>query len=144
MAIEDSINALVAAFNRGSLDVPSGLFTPQTTFSLNDRSYEAILGASADDPLIRLLTRGVAGYRTAAKALQYALQHPTISLECMSDRDAEGVQVAILRVQGQLRDSNEPFAGHCSLKLTCINTQLMSVDVSCGGEDLSRLGAARG
>jgi hypothetical protein len=67
---------LIAAFNRGSLDVPDGFLTARTTFSLNGRPYESFLGGSADDPLVRLLARGSAGYRTAAKALQYALQHP--------------------------------------------------------------------
>ncbi len=63
MAIKESLDSLVAAFNKGSFDVPAGFFTPHTTFTLNGRSYESMLGGSPDDPLIRLLARGAGGYR---------------------------------------------------------------------------------
>ncbi len=100
----------MAAFNRGSLDVPAHFFTPRTTFSLNGRSYESILGGSPDDPLIRLLARGVAGYRTAAKALQYALQRPVIVVDSLSEPGRLRLATASIRVEGELRDSSEPFA----------------------------------
>jgi hypothetical protein len=134
---------LVAAFNRGSLDVPSGLFTPRTTFTLNNRSYESILGGSPEDPLIRLLARGAAGYRTAAKALQYAVQRPVIRVESVSDPDASGVFSASIFLEGQLRDSGEPFSGPASLWLTCDGVELTSVEVSCSVEDLARIAASR-
>ena len=101
----------MAAFNRGSLDVPAHLFTPRTTFTLNNRTYESMLGGSPDDALIRLLARGAAGYRTAAKALQYALQAPIVTIELLTDRDPSGVREASLRVDGQLRGSGQPFTG---------------------------------
>jgi hypothetical protein len=134
---------LAAAFNRGSLDVPSGLFTPRTTFSLNNRSYESILGGSPEDPLIHLLARGAAGYRAAAKALQYALQRPVIRVESVSKPDASGVFSASIFVEGQLRDSGEPFSGRASLWLTCDGVELTSVEVSCSVEDLARIAASR-
>jgi hypothetical protein len=135
---------LVAAFNRGSLDVPSGLFTPRTTFTLNNRSYESILGGgSPEDPLIRLLARGAGGYRTAAKALQYALQRPVIRVESASEPDASGVFSASMFLEGQLRDSGEPFSGRASLSLTCDGVELTSVEVSCSVEDLARIAASR-
>ena len=99
------LDDLVAAFNRGSLDVPDGFLTPNTTFSLNGRPYESLLGGSADDPLIRLLARGSAGYRTAAKALHYALQQPALTVESISNADAAGLSLAKLRVEGRLRGS---------------------------------------
>ncbi len=142
MGIEQSIDTLVAAFNRGSLDVPDNVFTPQTTFILNERSYEAILGGSSDDPLIRLLARGVGGYRTAARALQYALQHPIIRVESLSDADG-GVLVAECRIEGNLRDSNERFVGRCSLRLTSKGAELTEVKVNCSDEDLARITSAR-
>ena len=112
-------------------------------YSLNDRSYETILGGSPDDPLIRLLARGVGGYRTAAKALQYALQQPVITVETLTDPDDHGIGVATLRVEGQLRDSNERFVGHCSVKLGCANAALAEVRVSCSLTDLARIASAR-
>jgi hypothetical protein len=150
----------VAAFNLGSLDVPAGLLTPRTTFSLNGRSYESILGGSAeepqasgeergrglathDDPLIRLLARGVAGYRTAAKALQYALQRPRIVVESLSESDPSGVRTASIRVEGELRDSNEPFFTVATLRLRDTHGELTSVDVVCAEHDLARIAASR-
>jgi hypothetical protein len=141
--ITESLDALVAAFNRGSLDVPAHLFTPGTTFSLNGRSYESILGGSPDDPLIRLLARGAAGYRTAAKALQYALQRPTVTVESLSGPDASGLRTASIRLQGELRHAAEPFAGEATLRLTCRHDELTSVDVICAEDDLARIAASR-
>jgi hypothetical protein len=141
--IRDSIEALVAAFNRGSLDVPDGFFTPRTAFSLNNRSYETILGGSPDDPLIRLLTRGAGGYRTAAKVVQYALQQPIVNVRSLSDCDDNGTCLATLRIEGRLRDSDEPFVGTCLVRLTYAGDQLADADVSWSPEDLARIAAAR-
>ena len=107
--IGESLDALVAAFNRGSLDVPARLFTPRTTFALNGRSYESILGGSPDDPLIRLLARGAAGYRTAAKALQYAEQNINASFAFAADlaraRDLkEYLEIQTRYAQKQMQD----------------------------------------
>jgi hypothetical protein len=139
--IRNSIEALVAAFNRGSLDVPAGFFTPRTAFTLNNRPYETILGGSPDDPLIRLLARGVGGYRTAAKGLQYALQQPIINVESLSDEN--GSCLATLRIEGRLRDSNELFIGLCLVRLTCAGDQLANADVNWSPDDLARIAAAR-
>lgn len=139
----DALHLLIAAFNRGSLDVPAGLFTARTAFTLNDRSYESILGGSPDDPLIRLLARGAAGYRTAAKALQYAVPGAVMSLGPLSEPDASGVRSATVHVEGKLRDSGEPFAADAGLRLRCAHLELTSVDVSCAEEDLARIAASR-
>ena len=143
MSIEETLNALVAAFNRGSLDVPAQFFTPRTTFSLNGRSYESILGWSADDPLIRLLARGAAGYRTAVKALQYALQQPTAVLESLGEPDHAGLRTARIRVDGQLRDSHEAFSTIMRLRLVCDGRELASADAICAEEEVARIAAAR-
>ncbi len=143
MGIRESLDALVAAFNRGSLDVPAHFFTPRTTFSLNGRSYESLLGGSPDDALIRLLARGAAGYRTAAKALQYALQRPVITVESLSGPDASGFQTASIRVLGELRDSSQPFVADATLRLGCTKGELTSVDVRCAEGDLDRIAKSR-
>jgi len=133
----------VAAFNRGSLDVPSNLFTSRTTFSLNNRSYESILGGSADDPLIRLLARGVAGYRTAAKALQYSLPGACISVESLSEPDETGARSASIRVDGQLRHAGAPFTARAQIRFACAGDTLTSVEVSCSEGDLAQIAAER-
>lgn len=146
------LDALVAAFNRGSLDVPAGLFTPRTTFTLNNRSYESMLAGSTErgggpanenDPLIRMLSRGVAGYRTAAKALQYALQGAVVTIESLSEPDASGVRAGVLRLEGQLRNTFEPFDARASLRIAGAQLELTSVEVICKEEDLARIAASR-
>lgn len=134
---------LIAAFNRGSLDVPAGLFTPKTTFSLNGRSYESLLGGSPDDPLIRLLARGAAGYRTAAKALHYGLQQPVISIESLSDPDPSGRRILTIRVEGRLRHSGAAFDGRAGLHVEGSQNQIDSLDVTCADEDLERIASSR-
>ena len=139
----DALYTLMAAFNRGSLDVPAGLFTPRTMFTLNGRSYESILGGSPDDPLIRLLARGAAGYRAAAKALQYSVPGAAVSIESLSEPDGSGGRTASIRVEGRLRRSGEPFTARAGLRLVATDRELASVEVSCSEDDLARLAAER-
>ena len=132
---------LIAAFNRGSLDVPDGFLTPHTVYSVNGQAYETLLGRSPDDTLIRLLARGAAGYRTAAKALQYALQNPEITVESVSE--APGALVAALRVNGRLRPDGEPFSRPFTVMMTTDQERLASMAVTCAPEDLERVRLAR-
>jgi hypothetical protein len=133
----------VAAFNKGNLDVPANFLTPGTTYTLNSRTYESILGGSPDHALIRLLARGAAGYRTAAKALQYALQRPVVAIESLSDADGSGCCTASVRLTGELRHSNEPFLMLATVRLSHTNGRLTSVDAMCPEHDLARIAAAR-
>lgn len=142
MGIRDAIEELVASFNRGSLDVPSGLFTPRTTFSLNNRSYESMLGGSPDDPLIRLLARGAAGYRTAAKALQYSLQQSIVTIEHMTDT-APGLVTASVRVEGQLRVSAAAFACSATLRFRAAGAEAEAVEITCDEADLAKIAESR-
>lgn len=143
MGIRASLEALVAAFNRGSLDVPANFLTPRTSYSLNGRSYESMLGGSPDDPLIRMLARGAAGYRTGAKALQYALQSPRVVLESLSEPDGSGVRTAVVRMEGQLRDGDQAFVAGATLRLGCSKDELTSVDVLCAEGDLEQIARSR-
>ena len=141
----EQVLALLAAFNKGSLDVPSGLLTAKTTYTLNGRSYESILGGSPDDPLIRLLSRGAAGYRNAAKALHYALQEPRATIVSSDPPQAagDGVVVMLLLLQGRLRGVQEPFDGTCTLRLRFSGDHLAAVEAVCAEEDLVRIAQAR-
>jgi hypothetical protein len=67
------VDQLVDLFNRRSMDLPDGVFTRHTQFLLNSIPFEETLGRPASDPLILMLTRGPAGYRFTAKALQHAV-----------------------------------------------------------------------
>ena len=71
--LSDRLDALLGYFNRGLLDVPDGLLDHNAAFSLNGVPYATWLGRSADDPLVRLITRGTAGYRFVAQTVLRAL-----------------------------------------------------------------------
>jgi hypothetical protein len=49
----------------------------------------------------------------------------------------------MLRVEGQLRNSGEPFAAQASVRLGCSQLELTSVEVSCAEDDLARIAASR-
>jgi hypothetical protein len=139
----DKLDTLIAAFNRGSLDVPDGFLTPHTFYTLNGRSYESLLGGSPQDPLIRLLARGPAGYRTAAKALMYALQGPTATIDRISQTDDEIVWRAVVRVDGKLRPDSATYAARFELVITLENDRVRSIEVTGTEEDLAKVARAR-
>lgn len=72
-ALNDTIDRVIALFNARGMDLPDGLFDRRTQFLLNGAAFETLLGQSPTDPLALMLTRGPAGYRFMAKALQHAL-----------------------------------------------------------------------
>ena len=123
--------------------MPDGLLGPHTAFALNGQPYEALLGGSADDPLIRLLSRGSAGYRTAAKALQYALQGPLVTVESISDIDDRSMREARLRIGGRLRGSDAVFTFQVTLTMTFAGERLLHAHVACPEGDLKLIAAAR-
>ena len=77
--MEAQIDRLIALFNAKSMDLPDGVFDRKTQFFLNGASFESLLSATPNDPLVLMLARGPAGYRFAAKALQHAV--PDAKLE---------------------------------------------------------------
>ena len=125
--------------------MPSGFLTPQTTFSLNGVAYETLLGGAVDDPLIRLLARGAAGYRTAAKALQYALQQPRVSVSGAESSAGES-HALNGTLSGRFRDTNEPCEIPFTVRLAMSPGQhgeLRSADAQIEAVDLDRIAAAR-
>jgi hypothetical protein len=77
-AVTTLVDRLIALFNARSMDLPDGCFTRHTQFALNGVAFEETLGRSSTDPLILMLTRGAAGYRFTAKALQHAVPDATL------------------------------------------------------------------
>lgn len=105
------VDELVALFNKRSLDLPDGYFTRHTQFLLNGVAFEEMLGRSPDDPLILMLTRGPAGYRFTAKAVQHAVPDGTLQrgeLDESSDGDVQVVRGECW-LSGRLRGAGEPI-----------------------------------
>src|SRR5687768_10487638 len=87
-ALCDQLDVLIGCFNKRVMDVPDGFFDRNAQFTLNGRTFEAMLGRADDDPLIRMIARGAAGYRFAAKPLLHALETVLVSrLEFRTDSD---------------------------------------------------------
>lgn len=101
--LQEQLDDLIACFNRRVMDVPEGLFDRNARFTLNGRTFEAMLGRSDDDPLIRMIARGVAGYRFAAKPLLHALETVLVSRMDFSAEPHRGR--AVLALRGTLRGS---------------------------------------
>ncbi len=105
------VDELAGLFNRRSMDIPDGLFDRKAQFRLNGVAFEEMMGRDPGDPLILMLTRGVAGYRFTAKALWHALDAARL------DRGpfvvtTEGTRVTaegVLRLTGTLRGAGEAF-----------------------------------
>jgi hypothetical protein len=93
MAASESVTALVdeliALFNRRSMDLPDGYFTRHTQFRLNGVPFEEMLGRSPQDPLVLMITRGAAGYRFTAKAVQHAIPDAQLTRGDLDERDAD-------------------------------------------------------
>jgi hypothetical protein len=141
-SLQDQLDGLIACFNRRVMDVPDGFFDRNAQFTLNGKTFEAMLGRSDDDPLIRMIARGAAGYRFAAKPLLHALETALVS---RMDFSAEGAGArAVLALRGTLRGSGAVLDEMVTvdLMLTPAGT-VQRVDVKIGEAALDRIRAAR-
>lgn len=91
------VDELIARFNARSMDLPDGVFTRHTQLLLNGVPFETMLGRSPDDPLVLMLTRGAAGYRLTAKAVQHAVPDAVLQRGELQQTDDDGAHV----VRGQ-------------------------------------------
>ncbi len=136
------LDELIAAFNRRVMDVPDGLFDKDCQFTLNGRTFEAMLGRTDDDPLIRMIARGAAGYRFAAKPLLHALDPALVSR--MDLRSEETSARAMLALRGTLRGSESLLDEMVTVDLALTNTgSVWRADVMIGEPALDRIRSAR-
>lgn len=110
----DAIDQVIAYFNNRRMDLPDGLFDRKTQFVINGATFESLLSAAPNEPLIMMLARGPAGYRFTAKALQHAI--PDAKLErgdVSTGGDAQTIAIKQtitikMRLSGKLRGTSEP------------------------------------
>jgi hypothetical protein len=132
----------VAAFNRGSLDLPDGVLHRDAVFRLNGVAYEDTLGRPVTDPLVRLMARGPGGYRLLAKALQYILTSPEIALRDFEVR--HGLATGHIDLSGQLRDTGAPWVGNADLAMTVdIDGHVTEIAIQMDDDRVARLLRAR-
>lgn len=132
----------VAAFNRGSLDLPDGVLHRDAVFRLNGLAYEETLGRPATDPLVRLVARGPGGYRLLVKALQYILTAPEIALRNFEIR--YGLATGHIDLSGQLRDTGDAWTTNADLAMTVdLDGRVTEVAIQMDPDRVARLLRAR-
>jgi hypothetical protein len=136
------IDELIAYFNRRVMDVPDDFFDRNARFTLNGRTFEALLGRTDDDPLIRMIARGAAGYRFAAKPLLHALDTVLVSRMDFTE-DGEHAR-AKLALRGTLRGSGTVLDEMVTVDLSIAPPgTVQRVDVMIAEGALDRIRAAR-
>jgi hypothetical protein len=102
-----AIDQIVAFFNARKMDLPDGFFDRKTQFLINGAPFETLLGQSPDSPLILMLSRGPAGFRFTAKAVQHAMPDAQLHRgEVAMSGDASTLSTQ-LRLSGTLRGTGE-------------------------------------
>lgn len=141
-ALQDRLDDLIACFNKRVMDVPDGFFDRNAQFTLNGKTFEAILGRADDDPLIRMIARGAAGYRFAAKPLLHALETALVSrleFSAASDRAQ-----TVLALRGMLRGSGTVLDERVTVDLALTPAGAVGrADVTIADAALDRIRAAR-
>lgn len=145
-SVTAQVDQLIDLFNRRSLDLPDGLFTRQTQLVLNGVPFEERLGRSASDPLVLMLTRGAAGYRFAAKAVQHALPDAHLQrgdLDGASDSGQQSVVTGRCWLSGHLRGNGETVEILLDVALRFAGPAVLRMAASVDEQALGRLQEAR-
>jgi hypothetical protein len=141
--LQQRLDTLIAYFNRRVMDVPDDLFDRNAQYTLNGQSFESLLGRSDDDPLIRMIARGAAGYRFAAKPLLHALETVLVSRMDLH-HEAERARL-VIALRGTLRGTGAVLDELVTidLALTAAGT-IVRAHLMIGEGALDRIRAARG
>lgn len=140
--LRDQLDGLIACFNRRVMDVPDQLFDRNAQFTLNGRTFESMLGRADDDPLVRMIARGAAGYRFAAKPLLHALETALVS-RMDFNADADHAR-AVLALRGTLRGTGAVLDEMVTVDLALTPAgSVRRADVMIGEGALDRIRSAR-
>ena len=138
----DAVDQLIENFNRRKLDLPDHLFERKTQFVINGASFESLLSAAPNDPLVLMLSRGPAGYRFTMKALQHAIPDAAIERGELSG-DAMNVTTTVW-LSGSLRGTGERVHVLAAITLRLNSEGLVNVaEATLGPEQLEQIRAAR-
>jgi hypothetical protein len=139
------VDQLIDLFNQRSLDLPDGYFTRHTQFLLNGVPFEAMLGRAPDDPLVLMLTRGPAGYRLTAKAVQHAIPDAQLLRGEIDEIPGDGGHVVRGQcwLSGRLRGSGEPVDVVVDIDIQFQNGTIARVNAALDPAAVARIQAAR-
>jgi hypothetical protein len=139
------LDELIDHFNRRSLDLPDGLFNRHTQFVLNGLPFEARMGRPPNDPLVLMLTRGPAGCRFAAKAIQHAVPDATLQCGELTEREENGETIVTGQawLSGHLRGTGERVELLMDVELRWSGGTVVRAEVAIAEHDLARIVEAR-
>ncbi len=139
------VDQLIGLFNRRSLDLPDGYFTRKTQLALNGVPFEEMVGRPADDPLVLMLTKGAAGYRFAAKAVQHAVPDASLQRGELAECSDNGAQLLTGQcwLAGHLRGAGEPVELLIDVELRLRDGAIERANASVDPTLLKQLQAAR-
>ena len=124
-ATEGLIDQVIEYFNRRKLDLPDGFFNRRAQFIVNGATFESLLSATPNDPLVMMLARGPAGYRFTVKALQHAVPDAKIERgEIISEPAKITTKVWL---SGALRGSGEKIDVLAGIVLQLTDTGEVSI-----------------
>jgi len=140
-----ALDELIDHFNRRSMDLPDGLFNRHTQFVLNGVPFEARMGRAPNDPLVLMLTRGPAGCRFAAKAIQHAVPDATLQCGELTERQDNGEMVVVGQawLSGHLRGTGERVELLMDVELRWSGGTVVRAGVTVAERDLARIAEAR-
>lgn len=143
-SLTETIDRVIALFNAKAMDLPDGFFDRRTQFILNGAPFETLLGQPPTDALVLMLTRGPAGYRFMAKALQHALIEAWVERGEI-DSGADPFKVTMpLRLSGTLRGTGEKLDTVVSMTLKLGAPDRVDVaEAVVDAADLDKIRAAR-
>jgi hypothetical protein len=104
-----------------------------------------MLGRSPGDPLVLMLTRGPAGYRFTAKALQHAVPDAVLERGELHEDVAGDVQNVRMQcwLSGRTRGDSAPVEMIANLEMRIRNGAIERVDAQLDPELVRRLREAR-
>jgi hypothetical protein len=139
------IDELIERFNRRSLDLPDGVFTRHTQLSLNGVLFEQMHGRAPDDPLVLMLTRGVAGVRFTAKAIQHAMPDADLQRGELEEAATNQHQLVTGKcwMSGHLRGLGERAEVLVDFTVRFKGTTVTQIDAVIDPETVARLQHAR-
>jgi hypothetical protein len=147
--MDTTLPALITLFNAGKTDLPDGALHKNCVFRLNGCAYHEHLGRPPDDPIVRLVGCGPAGYRFILTAIRYALSAPKVMLydEHAADRRHGRDDVELTRratLSGVLRGGHQPFRAECELVVReDLHGSIREIAVTMGDPDVELIMTAR-
>lgn len=139
------IDELIDVFNRRRLDLPDGVFTRHTQLLLNGVPFEQMLGRPPDDPLVLMLTRGVAGLRFTAKAIQHAMPDADLQRGELDEASDDGHPLVTGKcwMSGHLRGVGERADVLVDFRMRFRGATIANIDAMIDQQSLEQLQQAR-